>query len=212
MSTIQFTQNYRDLSTSQGFQFEFFCDRCGSGHRTRFNASKTGMVGEALEAAGSIFGGFFGRAADLTGRAQSATWERAHDRAFQEAMQELRPHFHHCPRCTRWVDDPCWIDARGLCKSCAPDVAEEAAAFQVEAEIAKTREAVYEAATARADLTSRAVVLTCQKCGAQTGGAKFCPECGAPTARERFCGECGAKMPGASKFCPECGTPAPPAG
>ena len=35
--------------------------------------------------------------------------------AFQEAMQELQPQFRHCPRCTSWVDQQCWIDARGLC-------------------------------------------------------------------------------------------------
>ena len=208
MATIQFTQNYRDLSTSKGFQFEFYCDRCHSGHRTTFRASKTGMLGDALDAANGLFGGFFGRAADLTDRAQSATWERAHDAAFQEAMQELMPHFRHCPRCTYWVDEQCWVEARGLCKSCAPDVAEEAAHAQVQAEIARTNEAVYNAATARQELVGRTVTLTCQHCGADTGGAKFCPECGKPTARERFCGECGAKMPAAVKFCPECGTPA----
>jgi len=26
---IAFTKNYSDLSTNQGFQFEFYCDRCG---------------------------------------------------------------------------------------------------------------------------------------------------------------------------------------
>ena len=208
MSTIQFTQNYRDLSTDQGFQFEFYCDRCASGHRTRFKPRPASVLNEALGAAGGLFGGLFGQAANLTDRAKSATWERAHDGAFQEAMRELMPGFHQCPRCTQWVDGQCWVDARGLCKSCAPDVAEEAAQAQVEYEIQKTREAVYQAAAPREDLVSHTVALTCQHCGAQTTGGKFCPECGKPTARERFCGECGAKMPAAVKFCPECGTPA----
>jgi hypothetical protein len=206
MSTIHFTNNYRDLSTDKGFQFEFYCDRCGSGYRTTFRPSKSGLLGDALNTANGLFGGFFGKAADLTNQARSATWERAHDSAFQSAMQELMPSFHQCPRCTSWVDDACWITARGLCKHCAPDVAEEAAAAQVGAEIEQTRTAIYEAATARTDLVNRTVTLTCQYCGANTNGAKFCPECGKPTARERFCGECGAKMPAGVKFCPECGS------
>jgi hypothetical protein len=31
MALIQFTRNYQDLSTDQGYQFEFSCDRCGNG-------------------------------------------------------------------------------------------------------------------------------------------------------------------------------------
>ena len=31
MSLIQFTENYQDLSTDTGFQFDFKCDRCGNG-------------------------------------------------------------------------------------------------------------------------------------------------------------------------------------
>lgn len=208
--TIQFTQNYHDLSTSHGFQFEFYCDRCRSGHRTTFRATPSGVVSELLGAASSIFGGVFGRAQDLTDRARSATWERAHDKAFQEAMAELQPHFHQCPRCTYWVDRQCWVDARGLCKSCAPDVAEEAAHAQVYAEIQRTNEAIYDSATARQDLVGRTVTVQCRHCGAQTGGAKFCPECGTQTSVDRFCGECGAKMPATVKFCPECGTRAQP--
>jgi Double zinc ribbon len=208
--SIQFTRNYRDLSTDKGYQFEFYCDRCGSGHRTTFKATAGGVVSDLLGAAGSMFGGVFGRAQDLTDRARSATWERAHDKAFQEAMGELQPQFHHCPRCTSWVDQQCWIDARGLCKSCAPDVAEEAAHAQVAAEIQRTNEAVYNAATAREELVERTVTVQCRHCGAQTGGAKFCPECGTQTTRERFCGECGAKMPDTVKFCPECGAKAQP--
>ena len=57
---ITFTRNHSDLSTENGFQFEFFCDRCGSGVRTRFRPSATGLVGGALQAAGGLLGGFFG--------------------------------------------------------------------------------------------------------------------------------------------------------
>src|SRR5690349_10903689 len=46
--SIQFTRNYRDLSTDKGYQFEFYCDRCGSGHRTTFKATAGGVVSDLL--------------------------------------------------------------------------------------------------------------------------------------------------------------------
>ena len=38
MALIRFTRNHTDHSTDKGFQFEFFCDRCGNGFEagTRF--------------------------------------------------------------------------------------------------------------------------------------------------------------------------------
>ena len=41
---IEFVRNYSDHSTDRGFQFEFHCDRCGSGFRTRFQPSVTGNI------------------------------------------------------------------------------------------------------------------------------------------------------------------------
>lgn len=55
---IQFTSNYSDLSTNQGFQFEFTCDRCGTGYRTEFKTWKTGTISSALDTASSLFGEF----------------------------------------------------------------------------------------------------------------------------------------------------------
>lgn len=57
MSKIEFTTNYSDLSTDEGFQFEFFCDRCGTGYRTSFQPSAIGKISGALDAAGSLLGG-----------------------------------------------------------------------------------------------------------------------------------------------------------
>ena len=96
---IEFTRNYSDLSTSEGFQFEFYCDRCGTGYRTPFKASLTGKVANVLDAAGSFFGGVLGRAANIGERVRSASWEKAHDEAFREAMEILKPDFVQCPRC-----------------------------------------------------------------------------------------------------------------
>src|SRR6267142_278734 len=63
MALIQFTKNHTDHSTDKGYQFEFFCDRCGNGFMSEFKASAVGMAASALHAAGSFFGGILGQAA-----------------------------------------------------------------------------------------------------------------------------------------------------
>ena len=60
MALIQFTKNHSDHSTDKGYQFEFFCDRCGNGFMTEFKASMGGMATSALRAPSDIFGGVLG--------------------------------------------------------------------------------------------------------------------------------------------------------
>ena len=67
MALIQFTRNYHDESTDTGFQFEFYCDRCGNGYQTEFQASGLGTVTNALDVASNLFGGFFGMLPTLPG-------------------------------------------------------------------------------------------------------------------------------------------------
>ncbi|MCL4823823.1 MAG: hypothetical protein KJZ57_06345, partial [Anaerolineales bacterium] len=131
MDAIEFTRNYTDHSTDRGFQFEFQCDRCGNGYKTQFQAWALGNVSGALDAASSLFGGVFGRAADLGERARSAGWQQAWDKALVEAVQQIKPNFVQCPRCSAWVcRKSCWNQSRGLCKNCAPDMGVEMAAAQ----------------------------------------------------------------------------------
>lgn len=209
---IQFTRNYSDLSTDQGFQFEFYCDRCGSGFRTPFKASLTGTVREAMDTASSLFGGIFGKAADLSERVRSASWEKAHDTAFAEAMQELKPDFVQCPRCSSWVcRKSCWNVQKGLCKECSPDLGVEMAAAQssrtVEEIWAHSRMAEEDRAMLKTESWREGVRATCPSCNAPLAGKpKFCPECGAAIQTGAFCTECGAKLAPGAKFCGECGT------
>src|SRR5262245_58006052 len=139
MALIQFTRNYHDLSTDTGFQFEFFCDRCGNGYQTEFQASALGTVTNALDAAGNLFGGFFGSAASAARNVRSAAWEKAHDHAFAASIEEAKPHFHKCKRYGHWVDGDCWNTERNLCKDCAPDLQEEMSSIQVGAAINDAR-------------------------------------------------------------------------
>ena len=42
---VPFTDNYQDHSTREGYQFEFFCERCGNGYSSTFKHSVTGFGG-----------------------------------------------------------------------------------------------------------------------------------------------------------------------
>ena len=76
---ISFTRNYSDLSTQRGFQFEFNCDRCGTGYRTHFKPFTLGTVAGALTrpegSAASLQDGRGSRTRAF------AAWEKAHDAA-----------------------------------------------------------------------------------------------------------------------------------
>jgi len=208
---IRFVRNYQDLSTDRGFQFEFFCDRCDSGFRTRFHASATGLVSEALDTASGLLGGVFGRVASVGDRVHSVAWERAHDSAFEEAVEEIKPDFIQCPRCSSWVcREGCWNEKRGICKECAPDLGVEMSAAQASRSV---EEVWAHAAMASEDKklakeywrdTIRASCPECEE--PLESNAKFCPKCGAKLKDAVFCKECGAKLASDSKFCSECGT------
>lgn len=209
---IEFTRNYSDLCTNQGFQFEFYCDRCVTGYRTRFKPSTIGKVTDALDAASGLLGGIFGRAADLSERARSASWEKAHDDAFTEAMKELRPDFIQCPRCSSWVcKKSCWNDKKSLCKDCSPDLAVEMAAAQssrtVEEIWSHSKMAEEDREMLQEKSWRKGIQAACPDCNAPLSSpkVKFCPECGGKIQKEAFCMGCGAKLETGVKFCGECG-------
>ena len=209
---IEFTNNYSDLSTNQGYQFEFYCNRCGSGYRTHFKPSITGTVSGAMDAANSLFGGFFGKAADLSERVRSASWEKAHDEAFQNAIEELKPDFIQCPRCSSWVcRRNCWNTQRGLCKGCAPDLGVEMSAAQssrtVEEIWAHSKMAEEDREMLQEKSWREGVRATCPNCESPLAkNVKFCPECGANIKSSTHCTECGVELQPGAKFCAECGT------
>ncbi len=207
---IEFTSNYNDLSTDNGFQFEFCCDRCGTGHRTRFTPWATGTAASVLNAANSLFGGVLSGAADLGERVRSAGWQKAHDEAFEDAAAEIISDFAQCPRCSSWVcRKSCWNTKRGLCKNCAPDLGVEMSAAQSSRSV---EEVWAHAAMAEEDKHldekewRQTIQASCPKCGAPLAtNAKFCPECGTKLKVERHCTECGTLLGPGAKFCPECG-------
>jgi hypothetical protein len=206
MSLIQFTRNFKDHSTDKGYQFEFFCDRCGNGFESEFKASAVGMAASALRAAGGLFGGILGSAGSSAYEIERAIQGPAHDHAYRDAIEEAKPNFTQCPKCSKWVcKATCWNQKRSLCYECAPDVDTELAAAQAQATVEQLREKVRQQdLTKDIDVTSEAVAH-CPACGAHTQGAKFCPECGNALRPKNECGKCGTKFEAGTRFCPECG-------
>jgi hypothetical protein len=216
----QFTRNYTDHSNDTGYQFEFKCDKCGNGYRSSFRANKLGMAAGLLKVAGNLFGGALSRAGYGADGLKDALRGSAWDDAFKEAIDEIKPKFHQCSRCGKWVcPEICWNAARGLCEECAPDLQEAAASIQARVAVEQINEKAknfdqtggldlsvpQHAAAAGGHATS------CPSCKATVpAGTKFCGECGAKipapaAAAKTFCGECGAKIQPGVKFCPECG-------
>ncbi len=206
MALIQFTKNHTDHSTDKGYQFEFFCDRCQNGFMSEFKPSLTGFAGSALRAAGGLFGGILGQAGSSTYEIERAVRGPAHDKAFQEAIEEAKPNFRQCPKCAHWAClAVCWNQKRGLCYECAPSIETELAAAQVQTTVEQMKQKLQQQdLTKNLDLASEAAAL-CPTCGARTQGAKFCPECGKPLRPKNQCPRCGTQVESGAKFCPECG-------
>jgi uncharacterized OB-fold protein len=196
MALIKFTRNYNDHSTDSGFQFEFFCDRCGSGYQSTFQGSASNTMTNVLDVASGLFGGLLGNVADAGHRVHSTAWEKQHDQEFQKAVEEVKLLFKHCKRCAKWVDEGCWNPARGLCLECAPDLEAEYSAAQTDAAVQQARQAAQEATYVTKEKFEKTVVGGCPSCGASVApGAKFCAECGTKVeGSPKFCPECGAKM------------------
>jgi membrane protease subunit (stomatin/prohibitin family) len=206
LALIQFVRNHEDLSTDRGFQFKFYCDKCGNGHVSAFQPSVVGTVGGLLRAAGDIFGGVLGQAGHGAYEIQRAVGGKAHDDALAAAVAEVKPNFTQCVRCGRWVcNEICWNPKRGLCTECGPKTEFEIAAAQSAAQLEQIQEKVRAKDQTRDLDLDTEMVARCPKCKAETAGAKFCPECGASLAPKDSCAGCGAKMAPQAKFCPECG-------
>jgi hypothetical protein len=197
-----FTRNYHDISTDQGYQFEFFCDECGSGYRSNFEKNILGMGGSILSGASSILGGRFWGAANAANTVHDITDHGAHDKALEKACNEIMPLFHRCTRCNHWVDETCFNKARGLCVSCAPNLAAEMEAERSSVEINQMRDAMRQQTVFSGDTSSRQT--ECPNCGKPVGSEKFCGNCGTALGQSK-CGKCGAELAPGTRFCGNCG-------
>jgi hypothetical protein len=130
MASIWFTGNYQDLSTDRGYQFRFN-SRSAATATSRRSRPRLGLASSAIRAAGNLFGGILGNAANSAYEIQRAVGGPAHDAALKEAADEISKQFKQCTRCGKWVCEPvCWNRKMQLCETCAPDLDEELAAAQ----------------------------------------------------------------------------------
>lgn len=206
MGAVEFTDNYQDLSTDNGYQFKFICECCGNGYMSTWRANKIGMAGSLLRGAGSIFGGIIGSAGSGAYEIQRAVGGPAHDAALKEAVEEIKPKFLQCKRCGQWVcHEICWNGERSLCTKCAPILQREMASMQAEIAIEQAKLKLQEKDQTEGVNFDTTVVVHCPHCGAEAKGGKFCPECGKSLAPRTECPKCGAKVAAGTKFCQECG-------
>jgi hypothetical protein len=211
---VFFTDNYRDCSTREGYQFEFFCRRCGNGYSSSFQHSVTGFGGRLLRMGGDVVGGGLGdKARDLGWDAEwmrDGVRGRTRDKSLAKAVEEMKPHFHQCHRCGQWVcGEICWNDERGLCTTCAPRLAQEIAGMQAAAQVQQLNQKIQQADwTADVNVTDIGTGM-CPSCNSESGGGKYCQHCGSALAAatpDRHCTNCGSVL-GESLFCGGCGMP-----
>lgn len=203
---IPFTDNYHDKSTEFGYQFEFVCERCGNGYASSFQKSAAGIGGGLLRAAGGFFTNTLGRGAASAEQMADMARGTGRDSALKKAVEEMRPFFHQCHRCTDWVcRDVCWNGDAGLCTKCSPKLEQEVGAIQAEARIAQVRSEMQNVDLTKDMNLREDIVARCPQCQAETQGGKFCPECGAALQAEIVCEKCGTEAKAGAKFCPECG-------
>jgi hypothetical protein len=215
---LWFSRNHRDLSQQYGddagFDFEFYCERCGDTWRSGYEKYALGRASGWLRRAGNMAGGVTANlgwdVANTADGLAASGWHKARDAAFERAISKAGEHFNRCARCHHYVCGQC-IDAdRGLCHDCAPDVQAEVEQARAEGLVAAVRSnarAVGEQQAQSVDVTTQKQ-LVCPQCRTETHGAKFCPECGHKMAPPGACAACEQPIPAGAKFCPECGAPA----
>ncbi|MGH3210558.1 MAG: hypothetical protein ACRDNO_22665 [Trebonia sp.] len=115
---VFFTDNYADRSSDDGYQFEFYCRRCGNGYSSPFQHSVTGFGGRLLRLGGDVIGGQIGEQASKLG--WDAEFMRdtvrgsTRDKALAKAVEQMKPYFKQCHNCGQWVcDQVCWNTERG---------------------------------------------------------------------------------------------------
>jgi hypothetical protein len=210
MAAIEFTDNYEDLSTDQGFQFKFRCERCGDGLMSSFQTNTIGVAGSLLRGAGNLLGGVFGQVARGAYEVQRAVGGPQHDAALRAAVEEVKALFHKCRRCGNWLcEKTCWNGRAQMCKQCAPLTEEEESSMRAEHVRTQVANDLFLEENQRMSAKGKEAAAPCPDCGAPTLGKKFCPGCGKKllASAGALCGDCGARLSPGAKFCGECGAP-----
>ena len=176
---------FRDLSSGSsdlgaGFQFEFYCERCGETWASPFRPYRAGQLSGWLQRLG-MFSSNLWTASRASSSIADARSRGAREAAYRDAVAEAERRFHYCGRCDKQVCDNCWDARAGACTACAAPAAATAA-------------------------SGAAREIACPNCQAPTQGGRFCAECGFDLAStHKSCPSCGVTVPRQSRFCPDCG-------
>ena len=204
---VPFTDNYTDHSSEAGYQFEFFCERCGNGYKSGFTRSALGIGTKVARGLGGLLGGRLSQAGYAGDELKDLTESQAKDKALREAVQEVAPLFNQCHRCGQWVcKQICWNEEFNLCVNDAPKLEQEIAGMQSAARLQQVQDKVQQVDYSSDVNVERKQVALCPHCGAEAAhGAKFCGNCGKSMVVSLTCARCGTESPSGTKFCPECG-------
>ncbi len=185
--------NYRDLSTSStdvsaGFQFEFFCEKCGEASRSAFKPYRKGQITGWLTRFAFMFSDL-SKAGRATGAFADAGGGSAKAEALEEARAQAASLYERCPGCRKWVGRECWNSHAGSCADCAGKAGASSGGG--------ANTAGYAAAASGP---------ACPNCQTASEGGRFCHECGFDMAStHKSCPACGITLPRQARFCTDCG-------
>jgi len=204
---VPFTDNFVDLSNTDGYQFEFRCERCGNGYRSAFRRDPRAAGQKLARGLSGLFGGSLAEIGSVADRLlDRGTNSQAKDEALRSATAEIAPRFHQCRGCGDWVcADVCWNEQVGQCARCSPVMTEELAQLQAEARRRQLQERLETVDLVAGVQLGRQAQPRCPNCGAQAHGGKFCGECGESLVSTRVCSSCASENPAGARFCSECG-------
>ncbi len=90
MGEFKFSDNYGDLCQESGaragFQFEFYCERCGDRWRSEFVPFRAGQAADWLGRASGFLGGVLGEAASAVDGVSEGAFGVQRDKEFQKAI------------------------------------------------------------------------------------------------------------------------------
>ena len=205
MSGSPLADNYRDLSTDLGFQFEFYCERCNDAHRSEFAYHKLGVMAKLLSVLSSFTGGLFSAIGWRSGELAEIGQRQSRDAAFKSAVSWARDQFHRCPRCGNYACGKCWNADEEVCSGCAPLLQGEFARARRQAAVEQAHDEARKIKHVTSEQVAKPKKAACPECGQPAGGGKFCQSCGASLVQQFSCPECSTPMERGAKFCPECG-------
>lgn len=205
---VPFTDNFTDLSNTDGYQFEFRCERCGNGYRSAFRRDPRAAGQKLARGLGNLFGGSLTEITSMADRLlDRGTNSPAKDEALRAATAEIAPRFHQCRGCSDWVcGDACWNAEIGQCVRCSPILTEQLAQLQAEERRRQLQQGLEGVNLVSGVNLTQQAQPRCGSCGAQSTGGKFCAECGSALAVVKACAGCSAENPAGARFCSSCGT------